>query len=433
MKPVNFLFVLFFLFSLILASCAEQSALTKENQLKGLETNVNAMFLEKQETEADVTVKHKILIAPFEYKAKGGAYPNPEIYKTIFFTSFYNLFSVLPSIDLPDKSVLLNMNPSEDTIPVLAKQYQCDFIVFGDYSLKGPKLKPDAVVNLKIWNKFSGSIMTNSLTTPTEAELFDAIDTLLSRMVRTMLNEEMKIAYLNFNNIDTGKEKLGIFINHRLVAEPVSNNFQLNMKIISGKDYKVSIRRFLDGKLLTGAVANLKPGESMNFSATNYRINLIKNAGFNEDTFKKGTWTHSDGLNLSIENGVCHIKFKYSGAGNTWDHQLIAFPVKIEAGKRYRVSFDARASEGENIYAKMDKSNRNGTSDDALSYWGSPLGTGSGGEGAPKKISVDKVMKNYIFVFRMVQHTDTKAQLEFDLGNSYGDIWLSDVMVEELD
>ncbi len=428
MKSI-FLLVFSFLLSIMLSSCAEQTALTKENQEKGSDTNVNASFLEKQETEAEAVVKHKILITPFENRSKEGAYPNPEIYRTIFFSSFYNLFSVLPSIDLPDKSVLLNMNPLEDSVSDIGKQNQCDFIVFGDYRLTGPKSKPDAAVNLKIWNKFTGSIMTNSLTTPTDEDLFDAVDTMLSKMVRAMLNEEMKIAYLNFGNFDTGKEEIGIFINHRLVAEPVSNDFHLNMKIISGTGYKVAIRRFFDGRLLAGAVVNLKPGESANFSATNYRVNLIKNAEFDRNTFfSNKTWRQSSGLMLTLENGECHIKFKYRGSGNWWDHVLNTSFLNIETGKRYRISFKARASDTEDIYAKIHR--QFAGRDPNQTYWGSPNTTEFD---VPKRIPIDKVMKNYIFSFRMTAHTDTNAQFEFDLGKSYGDIWLSDVMVEEID
>jgi hypothetical protein len=409
----------------IIASCAEQTALTRENQEKGSETNVNALFLEKQETEADVTVKHRILIIPFDYKPGKVKYPNPEIYSRIFFTSFYNLFSILPSIDLPDKNALTRINIAEDAVSNLAKQYSSDFIVYGDYSLSGPRLNPAASVNLMIWDKFSGRVLTNSLTTPTDADLFDSIDSMLSGMVRSMLNEEMKISYLNFNNFDTGNDKIGVFINHRLVAEPVSNNFQLDMKIISGQNYKVAVRRFIDGKLLNGENVNLKPGEAANISATNIRVNLIKNAGFDDDTYSKGTWEKSDGIRLFLSNGECHIKFKFRASGNVWDNSLTASPVKLAGGKRYRVSFKAKASEPEDIYAGIFSPYAN-----TNPYWG--IGISSSGSSG-LRIPIDRTMKTYTYVFRMLSPSDNNARFSFQLGKSTGDIWLSGVMVEELD
>jgi hypothetical protein len=417
----HFLFLLFPI--LILSSCAlEQNALTKENQEMKSETNINAVYFEEKEIETN-DIKHKILIVPFDYTSTNSKYANPEVYRKIFFSSFYNLFSVLPSIDIPDKDLLLSMNPEEDAISNLANRYKCDFIVFGSYSLKGDKSKPDAVISLKIWNKLSGAIITNTATTPTDIELFDAIDSLMAKTVRTMLNEEMKIAYLNFNNFDTGKEPIGIFINHKLVAEPISNNFNLNMKILSGKDYRVAIRRSFDGKLLSEAVANLKPGESKNFSATNLRVNIIKNAGFDEETFKKGTWITTGGIQVLLENNECHIKVKYKKIWQHWkiheSHQLIASPIKIEYGKSYRVSFKARASDIEDMDIIIFK---------AIQW---------DGDNAPyyefKNEKIDKTIKNYMFGFRMASQTDLNSLLEFDFSKSLRDIWLSDVMVEELD
>ncbi len=445
MKSICFLFASFILLSFMLVSCAPQvqNALTKESQEQATDTNVNAVFLEKQESEADITVKHKILIMPFEYTSTNANYPNPLIYRTIFFSSFYNLFSVLPSIDLPDKSVLLTMNPSEETISNLADQYKCDFIVFGDYGLKGDKSKPDAVISLKIWNKFSDSISTNKIITPTDADLFDAIDSLMSKMVKTILNEEMKIAYLNFNNFDTGREPIGVFVNHRLVAEPISNDFHLNMKVISGKDYKVAIRRKFDGKLLAGSVANLKPGESMNFSATNYRVNLIKNGDFdkiNKIVYLRWDWGNNDyslyndehagkwNLALSdagkgvanIENGECHIKI--INTGRHWcSVALVLAPIKIERGKNYRISFNARASEPRKIALNIAK----------YYIWiNYLLGIHSL---LPVYLTIDKKMNNYSYLFKMSNSTEEKSYFQIGFSDTVGDVWINNIWIEEID
>lgn len=439
----SFLIALF-LPSIILVSCAaqQQNALIKENQEKS-DTNINAAYLEEKETEGDVIVKHKILIAPFEYRQAKSKYPNPEIYKAIFFSSFYNLFSVLPTIDLPDKNELLTMNPSENTISSLANRYKCDFIVFGDYGLRGDKSKPEAVVNLKIWNKMTGSILTDRIKTPTDADLFENIDSLMSKMVRTILNEEMKIAYLNFVNFDTGKEKLGIFINHKLIAEPVSNDFKLDMKILSGKDYKVGVRRFFDGKLLADKVVNLNPGESINFSATNYRTNLIKNGEFknvNDVVSLRWDWGkddysiydagHVNKWNLNsgnsarssvlIENGECDIKI--INPGPQWNSvSLVTAPVKLEAEKNYRISFDARASGPRNIYYGI------------LRYNGGWIDYITVKAMMHKFFTVDNKLKNYSLKFKMIFPTDENSYLQISLSDSTNEVWIKNVCVEEMD
>jgi hypothetical protein len=401
----------------ILLSCSEQTALNREDQEKKSDTNINAAFLEKQEKEAETATRYKILIAQFACLTNGGIYSKPEIYRTIFFNSFYNLFSVLPSIDIPDKSILEELDPSESNVGETAEKSLSDFIVFGDYTLTGSKTKPEALVNLKIWSKFNGKILTNTYKTPTDADLFDSIDSMMGRIVKTVLNEEMKIAYLNFDNIDTGREKLGIFINHRLIAEPVSNDFNLNMKILSGTDYRVSVRRFFDGRLLYGRLINLNPGDSLNISATNYRVNLIS---------ANGHWWHSRGVISEHVNGEYHIRFKYGGQGNWWDHQFEYSSFTLTNGTRYRVSFDARASENMDIYAKL----RGSEKVQYKAYWGSPT---VDDKGAPKRIGIGPELKTYIFTFHMLSQTDNNVSFEFDLGRSYGNIWISNVWVEEID
>ena len=417
MKKLAIFLTLLFLAGAFLASCDEQNALVKETQNAAVDKN-SASYLETQESVADTTAKHKILIIPFQNQADMSAYPNSEIYKTMLFTSFYNLFSILPSIDIPDKSALLTLKISEDMLADLAKQYQCEYIVFGNYSLKGGKTQPDAAIDLKIWNRLSGVITTNSLSTPTDADFFDALDSLQTKAVSAILNEDMKIAYLNFNNFVTGGEKLGLFINHRLVAEPVSNDFKLNLKIISGKDYNISVRRFQDGKLLGGTIANLDPGESMNFSATNRRINVIPNADFDPETFKTGPWVNpEDSLILLLENGECHIQFKKNNAANVWDYQLMAGPISLTGGTKYRISFNAKASENEDIYINVTGNGPPFT----------PYLTG----GVPKRMPITTEMKSYMLEFRMPK-ADNNAKFEFDLGYSHGDIWFSNVMIEEI-
>ncbi len=417
MKHMNTLIVLLFCLNTVLMSCSEQDAIVRENLEMGSETNNSKLYFENSETE--VLARHKIILIPFQLQTNQDPavnYSNPGIYKTIFFSSFYNLFSSNPMIEETDKTLLANLKPSDsfsdEEISNLGKIFKCDFIIFGDYSLKGPQYHPDVFLNLMIWNRFNSSIMTNTMKSPTDIEIFDTIDSLYSMSTGSILEEEKKISYLTFNNLDTGDEKLAIFINHRLVAQPFSNNYTLNMKILSGKNYRINIRRNFYGKLIKTGTVNLKPGESLSFSATNSRINLIKNGEF-EKYFSSPTWHNSPDIKIKIEGKECHIKIRASG-----DHSINASPFTIEAGKSYRVSFNARASQEDDIYVKI-------CSEYGIPYWGgSQYGISS------KRISISKDIKTYMYIFKMLGYTDPKSRFVFNFSSK--DVWLSDVMVEEL-
>lgn len=409
---LSILFSVLFLSGLILASCNEQATLVKGDATDG------PSFMEEQAGDVDVAGKHKILIVPFQDEADKAVYPNSEIYQTMLFTSFYSIFSIHPSIQIPDKSVLLSIETTEDTLSELAKQYKCEYIVFGNYGLKGSKTKPNADIELKIWNNLTGTIVTNSLSTPTDADFFDALDLLQSKAISAILNEDMQIAYLNFNNFITKGEKLGLYINRRLVAEPVSNDFKLNLKVIAGKDYNISVKRLRDGKHLNGILANLEPGETLNFSATNRRINLIPKPDFDPETFSSGSWSNPEGtLNLQVENGVCHVQFRKKNLTNIWDIQLMASPFRLIQGKKYLITFNARGTESGDIFVNIAGSN--------------PPYTAYLPNQIAKKIAINTEMLSYKVEFRMPA-TENAAKFEFDLGKARGELWFSDVVIEEV-
>ncbi len=121
---------------------------------------------------------HRIIIAPFDYKKSSSIYPNPLIFRTIVFNSFYSFFSLIPKIDIPDKTVLNDISVREESIAEISERYNCDFIIFGDYELNGMKENPNAAVSMKIWSRITGEILTNESNIPTDVDIFDSIDNL---------------------------------------------------------------------------------------------------------------------------------------------------------------------------------------------------------------------------------------------------------------
>ncbi len=219
---------------------------------------------------------HKILIVPFEYRTGQEEFPNNNLIKTIIFTSFYSFFSFIPAIDLPDKSILTNIVISNENLTDIADQYQCEFIVFGDYELKGNKESPATYVNLRIWSKISHTVLTNSLTTPTDSNLFDAVDKMSAQITKTILNEEMKLAHININILKIAGENLELTINNRPVAKLPETAFSLSLKILADADYTVSVRNIDNNKNIFNADVLLKPGKSTNITIDKYLIDEIE-------------------------------------------------------------------------------------------------------------------------------------------------------------
>jgi hypothetical protein len=115
----------------------------------------------------------------------------------------------------------------------------------------------------------------------------------------------------------------------------------------------------------------------------------------------------------AVENGKCHVTIKSIG-GQDWNIQLCMMPFKIENGKKYRLTFDAKSTKKRKISTAFIK----------VGYdWNL-----YGGE----SIELDAAMKSYKTEFEMKYPTDGRTRLGFDLGSSTEDVWLANVRVVEI-
>jgi len=116
---------------------------------------------------------------------------------------------------------------------------------------------------------------------------------------------------------------------------------------------------------------------------------------------------------MKVENGFVYVKIIHPGTDH-WAIQLLQLPFKIQEGKTYRVSFDAKALEPRSIISRVSK-----VGGDWKAY------------STSIKIDIDKKIKNYSYSFKMIYSTDELARLEFNLGNNPADVWIGNIKLEE--
>jgi len=174
------------------------------------------------------------------------------------------------------------------------------------------------------------------------------------------------------------------------------------------------------------------------FSAAVSAENILGNGEFTEDIKTINNVTDNGGGNFATEDnwlflenagaGVGEIDsemFKVSvfeGGSNTYSIQLLQAPVEIKKGYKYKVEFDAKASKPRELELKVG-----GTADRG---WGSYVG--GKGETGGFVAELDREMKSYEYEFVMIEDTDPKSRVEFQLGKNTGTIWLDNVSLTEV-
>lgn len=174
------------------------------------------------------------------------------------------------------------------------------------------------------------------------------------------------------------------------------------------------------------------------FSTAVSAENILGNGDFTEEIKNVNNVTDNGDGNFETENnwlflenagaGVGEIddeKFKVSvfeGGSDTYSIQLLQAPVEIKKGYKYKVKFEAKASKPRELELKVGGTGGRG--------WASYVN--SEGETGGFVAELDREMKTYEYEFVMIEDTDPKARVEFQLGKNTGTIWLDNVSLTEV-
>ncbi len=265
-KP--YLFFIFFigLFYFFSISCNKKASIENEKiEIKEIETN--KIFITQD--QKNLPKKINLLILPLKDKSNKKRFPASENIKNIIFNSLFDFISIVPSINIEEKETIYQLskelkeiNPEE-----IFNKYNTEIIIFGDYYLqKKENKKPEVIINFNIWNKATNNIIKTKYTSKKEIEIFEIVDNMLAKIIKTTFNEDLKISYLNFENFDINNGKYLLFINERIVSFITNSNFRLNLKILSGFEYHIKIKNIANQKIVLDKKINLKVGETATIS-----------------------------------------------------------------------------------------------------------------------------------------------------------------------
>ncbi|WP_438431156.1 carbohydrate binding domain-containing protein [Gorillibacterium sp. sgz500922] len=175
------------------------------------------------------------------------------------------------------------------------------------------------------------------------------------------------------------------------------------------------------GQMTVGGVVYNAPGE---IRLDNIRLSgsLIENGLFEENAdhwsaYWGDEWNGSSAGRLTTDSGAMVIKIDRTGSQN-WNPQISQEGIRLEEGKTYRFSFDARAEAPRKMNIGFGKK----LSEDPwyIGYFGADV-----------ELSAES--KTYSFTFTMKAATEDNARLDFNVGAFDGsDADLADVRLDNI-
>jgi len=114
------------------------------------------------------------------------------------------------------------------------------------------------------------------------------------------------------------------------------------------------------------------------------------------------------------KNGQMVISISTIGSSG-WYIQLVKYGIKLEAGKKYRVRFKARAENGRSLTAYVGE---------GTEPWGAHSNY--------NVFSLTDIMEEYSYTFDMTTN-DNDARIKFDLGTSTADVYFESIVIESIE
>ena len=193
-----------------------------------------------------------LLIMPLQNLTPKEDSAGSDNYRILFFGPIHNFIQIIPGVTLPDRDKLLSMNFDSSNVATFAALNPADFIIYGDYTLKGKTKKDQKLsINLYVWSQKLGAVFfQKAYTSGTEFEVLDAIDNMLEDIIAQTLQKRLAVATLQFSGFRIGNEKYGLYINEKYISDVSGDGFSMNLKVLADQNYQITLRN-----LSTAAVA----------------------------------------------------------------------------------------------------------------------------------------------------------------------------------
>lgn len=235
----------------------------------------------------------KVIILQPENRSDIGKYNNSEVIRSIVHNSVNTFIGIIPGILLTN--AVSDTNWKFDEAADAFSKWNADYVLYGTFSLQGPKMNPTALIEWRVWSKaVKKDILVKNYKTLTDIEIFDAIDDMITNSAKALLKREIGISVLAFNNFRINNAPHAVILNDKTVSVASNDNFSLSLKVPSDSRFRFQIKRRSDGKTVSSGTVSLPPGESTNIS---YHAPAGLQLFYEQETFYLQTGVYISGTN----------------------------------------------------------------------------------------------------------------------------------------
>ncbi len=204
-----------------------------------------------------------ILVLPLRNETDKKKYQDSEVVRSIIFHSLYENLGLMPDFNVLPFDESSNIPADTDLIRSLSRERGASLALYGDYRFTGDIQNPVIEISMFLMDSRTGSLLiSKNLSTSGGTEIFEAVDRMMSELIRKVLNTEYTNSYIAFKDLRPGPDRFDLLINGKKAEMIGSGRFDCLLKVFPGINYNIKLVNEAGGAVLLDKTLNLAPGET---------------------------------------------------------------------------------------------------------------------------------------------------------------------------
>jgi hypothetical protein len=252
----------------------------------------------------------KIFILPFRNDTDVRQYFNADIYKKIFFRSFYAYIGVIPLTGF-DYIFTNETEVSASDVKAFAARERAKLVIYGSYRLTGYRSKPNINVEVIAYDPASdANIFRKTYEASTELEIFESINSMIADVMKNALKIDItNFVSINLQDFRIQKGSYSLYLNDRFISSLSNSSFSQTLKVIPEKNYGIILKNDSNNRIVMKKDVRMAPGSFTNITYSGYCTVKVETIKLKERM--KNYNLYLDGLPVSENQVISNVSVEY--------------------------------------------------------------------------------------------------------------------------